>query len=352
MIQQKKCCADLFIMDQFEGCEELAVKIRGQRIFDKIVVVNEKQLYKDLRRSAPKIIVRFKLLLLYLKVSKIVPSVFKELDGYSDLYISSQALVGRLVCIYCQKNKFPIQYHYFDDGMGSYDDSTYYVSKIDKILRFLLFGKNTINVDYQKDLYCPELYESLHPSDSCLLLNRIEFLDSNQLNRQIIRNIFPVDSISIISEKFILFDTVREEEFTPKGSELFEHIVEIMTDFISPDDIIVKAHPRDQRNRFSLKYYDTPSIPFECNCIKQNMDHKVLISCFSTSVFMPKIMFHQEPIVILLYNLLKPYRIKDFEKDEELCYSLRKIYYHPKRVIIPKSLKELKQTFRQMQKEI
>ena len=68
--------------------------------------------------------------------------------------------------------------------MGSYDDSTYYVSKIDKILRFLLFGKNTINVNYQKDLYCPELYESLHPSDSCLLLNRLEFLDSNQLIRQ------------------------------------------------------------------------------------------------------------------------------------------------------------------------
>lgn len=76
---------------------------------------------------------------------------------------------------------------------------------------------------------------------------------------------------------------------------------------IDKDRAIIKPHPRQMDSELrSLGYktYDRNTIPWELSVLNENIEDKTIISTFSTTCINPKLMFDQEPRIIMLYKLL------------------------------------------------
>lgn len=76
---------------------------------------------------------------------------------------------------------------------------------------------------------------------------------------------------------------------------------------INKEKTVVKPHPRQLDSalkKLGFKTYDRFTIPWELSVLNENMENKTIISTFSTTCIAPKLMFGQEPRVIMLYKLL------------------------------------------------
>ena len=77
--------------------------------------------------------------------------------------------------------------------------------------------------------------------------------------------------------------------------------------FIDKDSAIVKSHPRQKESALrELGYdmYERYTIPWEVLTYNQDISDKTLMCIFSTSCTNPKLMFDDEPRVIMLYKLI------------------------------------------------
>lgn len=80
-----------------------------------------------------------------------------------------------------------------------------------------------------------------------------------------------------------------------------------VSEFIPMDKTIVKSHPRQKQGNLSglgFEVYKRYVTPWEVISLNQDMSNKTLMSIFSTSCIYPKIMYDDEPRVIMLYKLI------------------------------------------------
>lgn len=111
--------------------------------------------------------------------------------------------------------------------------------------------------------------------------------------------------------------------------------------------IMIKPHPRT-----TLRYRPQRTVQpakalefFDVDCMFcADMDEKVLFSCYSTALLVPKHSFDQEPYVVFLYKLLDVDKIAAMtmaQWDEVIHRSLTACYRDPGKVFIPASYAEL-----------
>ena len=77
--------------------------------------------------------------------------------------------------------------------------------------------------------------------------------------------------------------------------------------YIDKCSAIVKSHPRQKESALrELGYdmYERYTIPWEVLTFNQDMSEKTLFCIFSTSCVNPKVMFDEEPRIVLLYKLI------------------------------------------------
>lgn len=76
---------------------------------------------------------------------------------------------------------------------------------------------------------------------------------------------------------------------------------------INKETTIVKSHPRQKESalrELGFDMYERYTIPWEVLTFNQDMSNKTLLCIFSSSCVNPKIMYDEEPRIILLYKLL------------------------------------------------
>ena len=77
--------------------------------------------------------------------------------------------------------------------------------------------------------------------------------------------------------------------------------------WIPMDKAIVKSHPRQKRGNLSgigFEVFERYVTPWEVISLNQDMSGKTLMSIFSTACIYPKVMYDDEPRVIMLYKLI------------------------------------------------
>ncbi len=80
-----------------------------------------------------------------------------------------------------------------------------------------------------------------------------------------------------------------------------------VSEYINIDNTIVKSHPRQKDSilrDLGFDIYERYTIPWEVITFNQNMNEKTLITIFSTSCTNSKLMFDEEPRVIMLYKIM------------------------------------------------
>ncbi|MBR5407084.1 MAG: hypothetical protein IK111_05490 [Lachnospiraceae bacterium] len=122
-------------------------------------------------------------------------------------------------------------------------------------------------------------------------------------------------------------------------------IWEKVSHIIPMDKAIVKSHPRQKKGNLSgLGYdiFDRYVTPWEVISLNQDMGNKTIMSIFSTACIYPKILYDDEPRVILLYKLIGfDYT---FFGEEMLSFveSVRELYRDKDRFFVPESWDELR----------
>lgn len=340
IIKETKEKADLYILTQFECAEKYARKIKKAKLFSRVRLIDDNYIKSVFIKD--KLINRLHLsmILSYVFTDRIVAKLLYENTEYDKIYFSSKAYILRLVEFCYEKKKSAVEKIYFDDGIGTY--STFQtinsLRKRDyKIKKLLSPGWKPLKCD-KVFVYSPEVYKSLN-RDSSHQVYQIKNICNTDID--FVNKIFDANKGISISESAILLDTIPAEVFNTDDANKYDRFVQLIIHIIGNNNVIIKSHPRDisVRNK-DCHYYENNSTPFEVVIANTNIKNKILISYFSTAVITPKLLFDQEPYVILLNNLVSS-KIKVSDEIVKCFDEIKKLYRDKTKFIVPNNEAEL-----------
>ena len=74
-----------------------------------------------------------------------------------------------------------------------------------------------------------------------------------------------------------------------------------------------------------------------------DIDNKCFLSIYSTAIFSAKLLYDQEPYMILTIKMLKNEDNEHFKTMENIIELFKKTYRNPEKIMIPKSKEELQE---------
>lgn len=338
---ERKEIADLYIDPQFSGAALFADRIRKKYIFHSVNVINSTKIYNKYMRSKPGIKNHLQIANTYLHVEEISKMILLPGVKYNNIFLSSKAYLPRIVQLHYIKKKWKFNLYYFDDGAGSYyNDRAYQIKKADKLVRRLLFGKKSIDTRHTRFVFAPDIYRLLNqnkPNE----IKRIQRFWENESGRSTINYIFNAFDKLSFKEKLIILDQPKDEILNSTDIESINNIYHMFADNIGYSNVIIKKHPRSTEKEIEqVNYISENGIPFEIYCMNMNMNEKIIIGYSSTAVATPKILFNQEPLVIVLTKLFRP-KTGELNLFEDYFLAVKNSYSNPKRFYIPENLEEL-----------
>ena len=219
--------------------------------------------------------------------------------------------------------------YFIEDGLGSYigRNGIRELSWRGKIVQ-RLFKYSPMHIYPKKTyLYSPEFYEGDYKDITKKMifpLNNIEKIDyAFSVNLEIVRQLYR-------NYRFIYFSQLID--LCDKGVKIEKDIVKLINNY--KDEFIIRPHPRGVTS-----FYENLNVDNSCNqwelCCSEIGEDSVLIANFSTALFVPKLIYNKEPIVIFLYKL--------FENDfvDSSVNRLKNIYLNKDRVMSVSSISEL-----------
>ncbi len=340
IVKDTKEESDLYILTQFDNAEKYAKQIKKASLFARVRLINDdyiKSLFiKDKLISK----LHLSMVLSFVFTDSIVKKILFEDTEYSKIYFSSKAYILRLIEFYYEKIKSSVEKIYFEDGIGTYSSFTNINSLRERdyaIKNILSPSWNPLRCD-KLFVYSPKVYKSLNQGSK---YNIHQIINLCNTDMDLVNKIFGVDKEIGISESVILLDTIPTEVFDADNTKRYHSIVQQIVRIIGNDNVTVKRHPRDiSHKNNNYHYYEKDSIPFEVVIANSNMDNKVLISYFSTAIVTPKLLFNQEPYVILLNNLVRS-KIKVSDEIVKCFDEIKKLYRDKTRFIVPNNETEL-----------
>ena len=279
----------------------------------------------------------------YFMVDRKVREILIPDTQYKRIYISSKAYTSRLVQFHCEKYNLNTEFILYDDGLGSYiNKKLISPSLLDCIVRWIAFRKILGIQSDKRILYFPELYEKIHPECDRNLISRIQ-TEKLTVYRSVINRIFGYKDELRMKETVIVLDHPREG-LSEKQNALLEDAYNIIIENYGTENVLFKLHPRDKRPLLEgRKYYNDTSLPFEILCMNTEMEDKILVSVMSTAVITPKLMFGQEPKIILLYKILDGIS-KGQEEIGNIVNTCGELYMCSGKVLVPESVEMLQET--------
>lgn len=336
---KKEETADLYIVNQFSNSENVADRISECQLFNKVKWVDESR-YKS--KSRNKLVRWGGIIGSYINVTTIFEDICISATEYSKLYISSKAFVGRIFELYHLKNRIAIKQFYFEDGIGSYCNPSLIIPRIsDMVIRFLFYGFRSICRSYELVVFCPELFKRLNKNAK--LICGSENIDATIFRDRIdeINYIFQIEKDAAIEEKYVVLDNLNEVLFDDANREKLYSIYRTIDERVGASNIIYKPHPRDKSIKtIDRKYYKYKSIPLESIALNTSFNNKVLFGVTSTAMVSPKMIFDDEPYIILLYKLVKT-TYSDMELIESVFEAIKEVYKSKNKFFIPETEVEL-----------
>ena len=343
LVLERNEIADLYIDPQFAGAEDFAKRIRDLHVFLNVIVIDSKKIYGKYMSAGPGLKNHLQIANSYLHVNEIANMILLPGIKYNNIFLSSKAYLPRMVQFHYLQKKWDFNLFYFDDGAGTYDNNrAYRLKKSDKLLRKLLFGEESLKNDYKRFLFSPEVFEELN-NNSFKNIGRINRFWEEKDGKEIINRIFNVPEDVSIKEKVIILDQPREELFNEQKNSYINGFYGYISQKYGYDNVALKKHPRSQAGLIgNIKLFEDKGMPFEIYCLNNDMSNKIIVTHSSTAATTPKILFNQEPTVLVLTKLIEPIT---GEKNLFADYfnAVRKSYGDPDRFFIPKDNEEINQ---------
>jgi|GEM_PF-1207045 len=318
--------AEIYVFNYFRNAEEIARNLEKINIFQKVYII-ETNKYKSPYGIIKKFIMD--------------NSIKKEFGNknYKQLYICYNGLLQNLFYnLFLNTNKNMIV-NFFDEGTATYIYP--YKNALKSVYKIFLALLRMKSMDKHLDsvyLYCPSAIQE-NKQYKVKQLPKISKKNEGLIN--IYNQIFDYncEENEFEGRKIIFF----EESFSQDTDCSDEELIGMVLNSIDKDEIIVKRHPRVKKNRYidyGVKYNKNSSIPWELYLLNNDFQEKILITLSSTAAISPKVIFDEEPRVIILYHLLdkKAYIHTDF--FDKYIDSIKNLYKDKEKFLLTKTKEE------------
>ena len=312
--------------------EALALKVREHNVFTNVYCFKN---YQGKYKSIVSIIKVAEWVMPRI-IYKLMTKNIKNDCKYDTVVVSGPFSTQRcLIAAYPRSNVC-----FIEDGLGSYigRSGIKELSWRGKIAQ-RIFKYSPIHI-YPKSLYLysPGFYDGEYRLITKKLLfpkDRIELLDCIfSIKESVIKKLYR-------NYRFIYFSQLLSAN--DKGMQVESILINAIKNKFK-DDFIVRPHPRGERAIYDGLNIDDSYNQWELCCTEIN-DRSVLISSWSTALFVPKLIYDLEPVVIFTYKIYGNNYV------EEAVKRLKEAYSHKERVICVTSIEELVSNIADLKKD-
>lgn len=292
----------LLLSDHSKNTEEIAIRLRNEKIFDEVHFVKTKKFFcvddSIINKILNTIRISFSDGAYYNSVLQNIPNCcFDEIISYNfSLDIDS------FYSFFCRFNS-DIRASRFEEGLFSYGDTSGFAHKkkrtIVKTLRNLQGKKSLLDVLTKFYCFYPNLYTGqLNPV-------AIPLVKKNSKTRIQLNNIFNLRTNECqYYQKYIFFTSIYDFEGGKPVGE-FE-LVNKIADLVGKENLLVKTHPRDIRTIYQDNGFNVDknsSIPWEAIQLSGDFSDKVFLTINSGSVLSGSTMSENPVRTYFLYKL-------------------------------------------------
>lgn len=332
------CKADIIVADHMTDYEQLADRIKEKDLFENIYTAKIKE-YDEFWSGLSK---AGKVINLISR-NKIESTI--KIDNKYDVFLCTNT-DGFQIMFYAylkRYNNHNIKAGLFEDGLALYSfgekflksNNNYIKGKIKKI-----FGLNMIS-EQIKEIYVfrPECM-SWSPNVTVKKIPNINKDDKAFISS--LNEIFGYNDMKDDYNKKIIY---FESGILDWKDSYEVQLLNIFSEYVSKEDIMVKIHPRDYDNRFKDKGYCTNNnryVPWEIISLNRDFDNTILVTVASVSVITPYVLFGKKVNAIILDKLYGSHECTD--NYNYLKEYLEEYYYsrYPDMFFEPKTIDELK----------
>ena len=187
----------------------------------------------------------------------------------------------------------------------------------------------------------------------------------NHKSQEVFTNLFSFsDVLNIYYQKRSIYCFAEYPSYEFPDYETFLYkLLNLIFEDVSPERCIVRLHPNQTAFKEKLKEEDGPhkmtfvdvaGDPIEAVFFNVDLKNKIFILRESTIMFLPKLMFESEAIIICTSRLLQRYVSDEFYKEMTDLYIdyLKDIYIDKTRIYAPNSFRELKMNIKEAYRKI
>ena len=320
---------DIYILPQFNDAERIIKVLKESNVFNSIYEVPLEE--------------RFKIVKLNLLYAVLMPNIYvKSKIGinmkekkYEKIFLAQPTrLFDTMVSASGCNSVCGLE-----DGMGSYCRKIYDELTTKKYRLIRKIFRKTYKVE-SLYLHAPKYYVVNEISDVCKIDSNF-----NDEQKKLINNIFGDYRFDEYDKYKVIYSNQPMMDFSPEHEKVENEVMECLKK-IRDDNVIIRLHPREKKSELYNSFHiDQNTCLWEVFCNNFNEQH-VLMGCFSTTQFTPKLFYDKEPVVIFTYDLYKDIpneRRRQFDvMVDELCEK----YKRKENVINVKSFDDLQKVLK------
>lgn len=318
---------DLFLINRFSSSSRLYEKLKNIHFFENVHYVSPVEKIEESKWS------------IFLKM--LFPELYKNhyridnweiiKNDYNFLFYGDLEPLGRIIEYLNPK----VESFVYDDGGASYFGNALFDCKSKKIQ----FIEKSMRVGVARSKIQGLYVNAKAISKSTISKNilQLPILDDEKFI-SLTKDIFEYKTNdAIASHKYLIMDYPMERITEYNGFDL--------VDFMHKnegDKCLLRYHPCSTRKNSNLVDIDLINNLWELDCLYSVTEKHVLISYFSSSQLLPKLLVDKEPYVIFTYKLMLNhngmYRCKG---NEEFINLVKSRYKNKSKIFIPNNEQEL-----------
>lgn len=312
---------DLILSNHFSGTKEIAGRINKNRLIfrhayyvESLVPTQRLCLYRGLYG---------------INIKKKLKNFIKLIEIYDELYVANYEWFTELVFNYIRRYMNPeIQVFSFEDGYGSLcDDWMFHVKEVEKSSAQKWFDRKILNLWYTPECYagyCVLRPDYLFIDVPCQVIKIKEFSRDNQIFLEKVNRIFGYkgEECDSYENKIVYFEESAQGEGIDFWSDI--EIVNRISGIVGKENIIVKRHPRNTKDRFAEAGYQTNKntwIPWEVILLNQDISSSILVSIGCSSIINSAILSNISDKSIYLIKYIDNMVLKKCHREflERIC---------------------------------
>lgn len=305
---------DLWISDHSIGVDSVTERLRKQKLFESITYIKTKDLIYLKNR--------FKKLVNTLQFG-LGKKQITQTNNYNEIIFYSTSEIIYCISNIYRRRKFNTTWSRFEEGILSYETDFVYGNSVKILEKILTLFNRNIVTDEIKKYYC--FFPELKKTNRQWRLIKIPDLSANEAYiKSILIDAFGFEE-KPIKQKFIYFASSSDIDGYPYGET--ELILKI-SNIVGKDNLIVKKHPRDDRDVFDkhgIAVLDSIGIPWEIFQMSSYFQNKILLTVDSGAFLGITAMLNSQIRGLFLFPYFEGKRRQFNERDKNLSIILHEL---------------------------